>query len=92
MHGNSQAVRLPKEFRFEGEEVYVERQGKSVVLTPKATAKAKDDDPWREMFEIAKQWDHSVPFERNQPQVQQVRKSFDEAFPLARTRAKSRKK
>jgi antitoxin VapB len=35
LNGRSQAVRLPKEFRFEGDEVYVRIQGKSVILTPK---------------------------------------------------------
>jgi antitoxin VapB len=30
-HGRSQAVRLPKEFRFEGTEVFVRRVGKEVV-------------------------------------------------------------
>ena len=33
-NGRSQAVRLPKEFRFEGEEVSVRREGKRVVLEP----------------------------------------------------------
>lgn len=33
-HGGSQAVRLPKAFRFEGTEVNVRRDGDSVVLTP----------------------------------------------------------
>jgi antitoxin VapB len=33
-HGGSQAVRLPKEFRFEGVEVYVRRAGNDVVLSP----------------------------------------------------------
>ncbi len=32
-HGGSQAVRLPKEFRFEGSEVYVRRVGSEVVLS-----------------------------------------------------------
>jgi antitoxin VapB len=32
-HGGSQAVRLPKEFRFEGTEVYVRRVGNDVVLS-----------------------------------------------------------
>lgn len=38
-HGRSQAVRLPKEFRFEGTEVYVRRVGADVVLSsqPKAS-------------------------------------------------------
>ncbi len=34
MHGRSQAVRLPKEFRFEGKEVRVSRQGNKVILEP----------------------------------------------------------
>lgn len=33
-HGNSQAVRLPKEFRFAGEEVQVKRVGAGVLLLP----------------------------------------------------------
>ena len=33
-NGRSQAVRLPKEFRFEGTEVRVRRSGKCVVLEP----------------------------------------------------------
>lgn len=34
INGGSQAVRLPKEFRFEGEEVRVRRLGRGVVLEP----------------------------------------------------------
>lgn len=33
-NGRSQAVRLPKEFRFEGDEVAIRREGESVVLEP----------------------------------------------------------
>ncbi len=33
-HGRSQAVRLPKEFRFPGTEVRIRRVGQSVVLEP----------------------------------------------------------
>jgi len=32
--GRSQAVRLPKEFRFEDEEVRIRRHGASVILEP----------------------------------------------------------
>lgn len=32
--GGSQAVRLPKEFRFEGAEVSIRREGHAVVLEP----------------------------------------------------------
>jgi antitoxin VapB len=34
MHGRSQAVRLPKEFRFEGTEVKVSKVGDKVILEP----------------------------------------------------------
>ena len=34
MHGRSQAVRLPKEFRFEGTEVRVSKVGEKVILEP----------------------------------------------------------
>jgi len=33
-HGRSQAVRLPKEFRFAGKEVRVSRVGDKVILEP----------------------------------------------------------
>ena len=43
--GRSQAVRLPKEFRFEGNEVYIRRDPKSgdVVLS-------RRPDSWDELF------------------------------------------
>jgi antitoxin VapB len=48
MNGGSQAVRLPAEFRFEGEEVYIrrdERTGDVVLSThPRVTS-------WEELFE-----------------------------------------
>jgi antitoxin VapB len=34
MHGRSQAVRLPKEFRMPGKEVKVSRVGRGVLLEP----------------------------------------------------------
>ena len=33
-NGQSQAVRLPKEYRFEGDRVYIQRVGEAVVLLP----------------------------------------------------------
>lgn len=33
-NGQSQAVRLPKEFRFEGEAVYIKKVGNAVMLLP----------------------------------------------------------
>ena len=40
-NGRSQAVRLPKEFRFEGKEVLIEKRGVEVVLRPKKVDWAK---------------------------------------------------
>ena len=34
MNGRSQAVRLPKEFRFEGAEVEIRRDGDAIILEP----------------------------------------------------------
>lgn len=44
MHGGSQAVRLPKAFRFEGAEVSVRKEGNAVILEPIAA----DRPPTRE--------------------------------------------
>ena len=38
-NGGSQAVRLPKNCRFDGDEVFVNRIGNAVILLPK-------NDPW----------------------------------------------
>jgi antitoxin VapB len=37
-HGNSQAVRLPKEFRFDEDEVVIKRHAGGVLLLPKRYA------------------------------------------------------
>ncbi|MBX2999320.1 MAG: antitoxin [Caldilineaceae bacterium] len=62
-NGHSQAVRLPKEFRFEGSEVYVKKIGNAVVLLPY-------DDPWRTLFESLDKFSDDFMQERNQPEVQ----------------------
>jgi len=46
MNGRSQAVRLPKECRFDCDEVFVQKQGDMVILT------AKKPD-WDEFFDSA---------------------------------------
>jgi antitoxin VapB len=40
-HGGSQAVRLPKAFRFKGSEVLIEKNGDAVVLKPAPEPKFK---------------------------------------------------
>lgn len=52
-NGGSQAVRLPKEFRFEGEEVTVRRLGRGVLLEP-ATPQAWPDGYWTDMPRLEK--------------------------------------
>ena len=49
MHGRSQAVRLPKEFRFEGNEVRVSKVGDKVVLEPMDKAPVDLDKFWAEL-------------------------------------------
>lgn len=43
-NGGSQAVRLPKEFQFEGTEVRIFREGQFVVLEPVAANLASHED------------------------------------------------
>ena len=38
MNGRSQAVRLPKEYRFNCDEVYVRRQGEEIIISPKKSS------------------------------------------------------
>ncbi|MGE0006191.1 MAG: antitoxin [Parvibaculaceae bacterium] len=39
--GNSQAVRLPKEFRFDVDQVEVMREGDAVILRPRAVRRQR---------------------------------------------------
>lgn len=49
-HGGSQAVRLPKEFRFDGSEVRIRKEGDKVILEP---AKRDWDAFWAEIDQLA---------------------------------------
>ena len=42
-NGRSQAVRLPKEFRFKSKEVYIRKEGQNVILSEKP-------DSWNDFF------------------------------------------
>lgn len=66
VHGGSQAVRLPKEFRFEGSEVYVRRVGAEVVLSAKPPASAQA------LLDALSAFEPGVRIEREQP-AQQTR-------------------
>jgi len=45
-HGGSQAVRLPKAFRFEGSEVTVRRDGDAVILEPVKQTHPRTREEW----------------------------------------------
>ncbi|MEY3145522.1 MAG: hypothetical protein RL342_1193 [Pseudomonadota bacterium] len=47
--GRSQAVRLPKAFRFNTPEVTIERQGDAIILRPKVQSK---EEWWDDMEKI----------------------------------------
>jgi antitoxin VapB len=70
--GRSQAVRLPKEYRFEGTEVRIRRQGSAVILEPMSNHWAWLDavcGPVDADFERAA-LEH--PGERHQPELKDV--------------------
>ena len=71
-HGRSQAVRLPKEFRFEGREVRVTKVGRRVILEPMAPDESM---PWREIDRLG---DSSfMPEGREQPEMPVDRTAFE---------------
>ena len=74
INGRSQAVRLPKAYRFEGKEVYVKKVSEGVLLLP------KDNGIWDVWEKNLRKYDKPFMPERNQPQSQQERKGLDEIF------------
>ena len=64
MNGKSQAVRLPKEFRFDGEEVYIKKVNNTVVLIPK-------NNPWENLFRSLGKMSKDFMTDRNQPPNQE---------------------
>jgi antitoxin VapB len=59
-NGRSQAVRLPREFRFEGAEVFIRKDPASgdVILSRKP-------DSWDEFFELVRGTDETKDFMRD---------------------------
>ncbi|MEQ1717561.1 MAG: AbrB/MazE/SpoVT family DNA-binding domain-containing protein [Hyphomicrobium sp.] len=69
MHGRSQAVRLPKEFRLPGKEVRVTRDGDRIILEP---VKDFDVKAWRTSLDqlVELHGPFLDEFEPNDPPVQ----------------------
>ena len=63
-NGQSQAVRLPKDFRFDGDSVTIKRVGKAVVLLPRI-------EPWETLFDALGQFSPDFMEGRNQPSVEE---------------------
>ncbi len=59
-NGQSQAVRLPKEFRFKGDQVLVKRAGNALILLPLK-------EPWTPLFESLSQFSEDFMVSREQP-------------------------
>ncbi|MBW2368447.1 MAG: antitoxin, partial [Deltaproteobacteria bacterium] len=67
-NGRSQAVRLPKEFRLVGNDVYIQKIGKMVILIPK-------DDPWASLVDSLDKFTDDFMETRDQPD-QKSREKF----------------
>ena len=62
-NGQSQAVRLPLEFRFEGTRVYIKRMGNGVLLLP-------EHDTWQMLFDSLALFSDDFMEMRDQPEQQ----------------------
>ena len=74
INGRSQAVRLPKAYRFEGKEVYVKKVSEGGLLLP------KDKTIWDVWERNLQKYDSPFMVERSQPKSQQHRKGLDDIF------------
>lgn len=55
--GRSQAVRLPKEFRFDAEEVAIRREGDRVILEPVRKSRGWPKGYWERLRELTRDFD-----------------------------------
>ena len=78
MSGRSQAVRLPKKYRFDCDEVEVSREGDTVVLRPRKRGAWRDLLQALEVFDQAR-FDACFGDGREQP-AEQDRAALDDVF------------
>ena len=71
--GRSQAVRLPKEFRFEGDVVRIRREGQKVILEPV-------EAEWAWLKDVVGELDQDFLDAINEEMPQQERPELDEFF------------
>jgi antitoxin VapB len=72
--GRSQAVRLPKEFRFDATEVSIRRDGRAVILEPVA------DDEWAWLKELQGSVDEDFAAAAEEHPGEQHRPELDGLF------------
>lgn len=70
-NGQSQAVRLPKDFRFEGDHVFIKKEGNVVLLIP-------EKKTWDILIKSLGKFSHDFMSERTQPKTQKREELFDE--------------
>ncbi len=68
MNGRSQAVRLPKEYRFDTDEVYISKQGQNIIISEKRPT-------WDEFFDSKSAFDDDFLSDRLDTQPQE--RDFD---------------
>ena len=64
MNGRSQAIRLPKAYRFEGGKVYIKKLGDVVMLIPYHA-------PWRVMADSLELFSEDFMSSRKQPDAEE---------------------
>ncbi len=69
MNGRSQAVRLPRDYRFEGTEVFIKRIGNAVLLIPTRAS-------WQSLFDSLDQFSVDFMESREQPGPQSCEDVF----------------
>lgn len=69
-NGKSQAVRLPKEFRFHGDKVFIKRMGNAVILLPYERG-------WDTLVESLTHFSDDFMTDRQQPPEQERESAFE---------------
>ena len=68
-NGQSEAIRLPKEFRFNSKEVFIHKIGNAVIILPK-------DNPWQNFIESLNDFSEDFMEDRYQPTQPQKREKL----------------
>ena len=70
MSGNSQAVRIPREFQLDGNEVEIQQRGNTLIIRPKKLS-------WAPLMDsLTKFTTDFIEQERRQPAIQKRKRPF----------------